>query len=168
MKLKLSLLIILSALFVCGCQQVPDAEPVDLEAEKEAILKVIQVESEFARDGKFEEFVELYVQDEYNTRVIMRPDTMWLITGWENLYEEMSYIKDREPVENNPVSVLKENPVIKVTGNSAWIVCDNIWKGTYEGREIYSESVQVTFLEKIDGKWKVSFSSWTYKPVPEE
>ena len=64
-------------------------------------------------------------------------------------------------------SISKEDAVIKVLGNTAWVICDNIWKGTYEGEYMEWKSVQITFLEKIDGNWKFSCSTWIVEPEDE-
>ena len=158
---KLLFLFVIALVFV-ACQEA--TESVDVEAEKEAILKVIQNESEFARDGLFEEFVDLYIHDDLNTRIICRPDSLSVIKGWDNILTNMSYLEEREKIEDNSIAITKENPIIKISGNSAWLVCDNIWQGVYEGEEIYSESLQITFLEKMEGEWKISFAAWFFKP----
>lgn len=162
---NLFLTLLLVAFAMSACQE--STSPVDLEAEKEAILKVIQNESEFARDGKFEEFKNLYIHDDLNTRIICTSDSLSLIKGWDNISKYMSYLEEREMIEDNLISITKEYPTIKITGKSAWLVCDNIWQGVYEGEEIYSESLQITFLEKIEGEWKISFAAWILKPEPE-
>ena len=160
---NLIVLCTLVTLVLAACQEAP--VPVDIEAETKAIMEVIQVESEYARDGEYEKFTNLYVHDDINTRVISRPDTMWVIKGWDNIIEDLSYIWEREKIEDHPVSVYKKNPIVRVSGNCAWVVCDNIWKGTWEGEEVYTESLQITFLEKIGEEWKITFSNWTSKPV---
>ena len=77
-------------------------------------------------------------------------------------------IKDRDSTTYQSLIVSKENPIIKITGNNAWLICDNIWHGTYEGEEIYIDGLQITFLEKVNGEWKISFAGWLNKPQPEE
>jgi len=159
---KLAFLIPIIAFAVSACQQT--AEPVDIEAEKEAIMKVIQNESEFARDGKFEEFVDLYIHDEFNTRLNFGMDSYEIINGWDNIKVSIESIKDRDSTTYQSINVSKENPTIKITGKNAWLICDNIWQGTYEGEEVYSDGIQITFLEKVDGEWKISFAGWLQKP----
>ena len=162
MKICLKWTVVLCLLMLAACQPTP--EPVDFDAEKRAIMEVIQNESEFARDGKFEEFVDLYIHDEFNTRLNFRLDTFFIIKGWENVQSTMEYLRDREVIEDNPITISKENPIVKITGNTAWLICDNIWQGVYEGEEVYYNSLQITFLEKIDGAWKISFAAWMQKP----
>ncbi|MEA1887492.1 MAG: hypothetical protein U9N72_09815 [Bacteroidota bacterium] len=161
------LLISIIAFAVAACQQTPEPEPVDINAEKDAILKVIQNESEYALDGKFEKFKDLYIHDDLNTRLNFRLDSFEIIKGWDNILERMKYLEEREEIGNS-ITIKKENPIIKVTGNTAWLICDNIWQGVYEGEDIYSNNLQITFLEKVDGEWKISFAAWLQKPETEE
>ncbi|MBN1132566.1 MAG: hypothetical protein JXR52_01470 [Bacteroidales bacterium] len=135
-----------------------------IEKEKQAIMSVIQNESEFARDGNVEGLVDLYVQDEYNTRIIVNPESYYTLSGWDTLGSFFEQYKDRDEMDLSGINVSKENPIIKIMGNKAWLICDNIWEGTYEGEYLKNESIQVTFLEKVNGSWKISFAGWTFKP----
>ncbi len=164
MKKSILAWFILPLLGIFSCQE----KPVDLNAEKAAILETIQKESEYARDGKFQEFTDLYVHDDYNTRITTMNDTLVITKGWANIYDLMEYIQERDSTEFHSIAISKENPIVKVTGNTAWVTCDNIWKGIYQGQEVYSNSIQITFLEKVEGKWKISFSAWVQKPGAEE
>jgi len=154
----------LLAIFLSNCQP-----RVDIEAEKEAIMAVVQAESETARDGDVDKLISLYVQDELNTRLILRPDTFAIWNGWDELgplFEQ--YGERNEEMDLSGINVSKENPVIKVMGNTAWLICDNNWYGEYQGEPFRQESLQITFLEKVDGEWKFSFAAWMNKPVPSD
>ena len=54
----------------------------------------------------------------------------------------------------------KENLIIKVNGNSAWAVMDNIWLWEEDGETKNQSNYQISFLEKIDGQWKFSFNAF--------
>ncbi len=58
----------------------------------------------------------------------------------------------------------KENMIIKVTGNTAWVTCDNIWEYSSDGEKGGYSNIQVNFLEKIKGEWKISFAAYYSKP----
>ena len=62
---------------------------------------------------------------------------------------------------------LKENIIVKVFGNSAWVICDNTWKGNYNNVPEKTTNIQIAFFEKINGKWKFSFNAFVQKPEPE-
>jgi len=134
------------------------------EKEKQAVMSVIQNESEFARDGNYEGLIDLYVRDEYNTRLMVNPESYYIISGWDTLGSFFEQFKERDETDLSGIKVSKENPMIKIMGNKAWLVCDNIWEGTYEGENFRNEGLQVTFLEKAGGKWKISFAGWLSKP----
>lgn len=152
----------LLAMFLYNCQS-----QVDVEAEKEAILAVIQAESESARDGDYEKLISLYIQDDLQTRLNLGSESYSIQTGWDELGPLFERYKDPE-VDRSGLRVSKENPVIKVTGNTAWIICDNIWEGEVDGEAVSWGGLQVTFLEKVEGEWKFSFAAWLRKPEPPE
>ena len=78
----------------------------------------------------------------------------------------MSRIQELLEYENS--RNLKENVILKVVDDCAWVTCDNIWKWDYEGEPGGFENLQITFLEKVEGEWKISFSAFIVKPQPEE
>ncbi len=49
---------------------------------------------------------------------------------------------------------------MKIYPRSAFVVCDQKWTSQYEDDVIEINSIQVRFLEKIDGEWKISFVSF--------
>jgi hypothetical protein len=61
---------------------------------------------------------------------------------------------------------LKENLKIKVTENSAWVFCDNIWEFEYNNITQKQVNTQITFFEKTNGEWKISFNAFIQNPVP--
>ena len=42
----------------------------------------------------------------------------------------------------------------------AWVLCDEKWTYRYETDTTEIKSIQVRFLEKIDGEWKITFISF--------
>ncbi len=49
---------------------------------------------------------------------------------------------------------------MKIYPVSAFVVCDQKWSSQYGGDVNEINSIQVRFLEKIEGEWKISFVSW--------
>jgi len=62
---------------------------------------------------------------------------------------------------------LKENIIINIVGNSAWVLCDNIWEYEYNSVSEKNTNLQIAFLEKVDGAWKFSFNAFVQRPVAE-
>jgi len=140
---------------------------IDVEKEKEAIMKVIQTESETARDANFEGLAACYIQDELNTRLDYSLKNYAVTTGWENVKKILESVTANTGQDYSGIKITKDNAIIKVMGNTAWLICNNNWKGTFGGAEVEVENIQVTFLEKVDGSWKISFAAWISKPEPE-
>ena len=161
--MKKYLLLIAAMVMIAGtsCQK-----KVDIEKEKEAIMAVIKAESETARAGDAQGLMSCYIQDEYNTRLSVGLKGYDIITGWDQLGPHFEKLTSGSGPDPGKVTISKENPVIKVMGNTAWLICDNIWEGEMDGTNFKSENIQITFLEKADGKWKFSFAAWITRPEP--
>ena len=141
---------------------------VDIEKEKQAIMDVIKAESETARIGDVDGLKSCYLQDEYNTRLYFSNEGYKIITGWDKLNPWLDQLKENATSDSSKMSFKKENPVIKITGNTAWLICDNNWKWADDAGEYEYPGIQITFLEKVDGLWKFSFAAWIPKTEPED
>ena len=142
-------------------------EKIDIEKEKEAIIKVLhESENSFAALD-MENLSALHIQDESDTRLAGTE----LYQGWNEIEALLkSYIEQnkKEPFGENFRNA-KENIRIKVTGNTAWAICDNIWKWEgFNGEPGGFQNIHISFLEKIDGKWKFSFMAYVANATSEE
>jgi len=153
-----SIAAVLSVLFMVSCQQ-----RVDVEAEKRAIIDVINAETQAYMDFDFEKVISYYVKDSLNFRLTTGADNHVFLEGWE---EVEAFFRD-ELIESNPntpedthISVEKNNYRIKVYENSAYVVCTEKWTYTRPNNLIEIESLQVRFMEKVDGEWKIAFLSF--------
>jgi ketosteroid isomerase-like protein len=144
-----------------SCQQ-----QIDIEKEREAIIKVLhEFEDSFAAFD-MENLSEAHVQDESDTRLAGTE----LHQGWNEIETLLnSYIEynKKEPFGENFRNE-KENIRLKVTGNTAWAICDNIWKWEdAKGEPGGFQNIHISFLEKIDGEWKFSFNAYVASPALE-
>jgi len=139
---------------------------VNVEKEKEAILKVLQEESnEFAANNK-EKVFDTYIQDETATRL----EGPTVYSGWEKIKKinEDHFIHNQaDTLLVNP-QITKENIITKVTGNSAWVVCDNIWKWEINEQAQGVKYKQIAALEKIDGDWKIALNAFVEEQYPND
>ena len=71
-------------------------------------------------------------------------------------------------MDNSWVTISKSNPKMKIYQNTAWVVCENIWEGEQDTVSIRNEGMQITFLEKVENDWKISFVGFFEKPIEEE
>ncbi len=137
---------------------------IDIEKEKEAIMVLIQEEGDAAAAMDMERLFAVHVQDESDTRLAGTK----VYSGWDEIellfesWNEMDRTGFEDP-EN-----LKENVILKVIDDCAWLICDNIWEWNYEGEPDSSVNIQITFLEKIEGKWKISFNAFVAKDESEK
>jgi hypothetical protein len=144
---------------------------IDVTKEKEAILKVLHEEGDAFAVNDLKRISAVHIQDNTATRLEQGSDSYKVYKGWdeiEKLYE--NYIKGNtiDSSWKSPKN-LKENIIIKVMGNSAWVLCDNKWKYVYKdaaGKEVAGEdtNMQIAFFEKTNGEWKFSFNGFVQKP----
>ena len=139
-----------------GCEQA-----LDMEKEKAAIIKVINQETESYLERDFDAMYATHVHDSLNMRLTAGADNYVFAEGWEDVSKHMS--GDETEDELNPdlhIKVEKTNYRMKVYPGSAFVVCDQMWTSTFDDDVTEIESIQVRFLEKIEGEWKISFVSF--------
>lgn len=149
---------LLIVLFMVSCKQ-----QVDVEAEKQAIIDVINAETQAYMDFDFEKVISYYVQDSLDFRLTTGADSYVFLQGWD---EVEAFFRD-ELIDSNPnipedthVNVEKDNFRIKIYENAAYVLCNEKWTYTQPGNLIEIESLQVRFMEKVDGEWKITFLSF--------
>ena len=155
---------ILAILLLAGtsCQQT-----VNVEKEKEAILAVLQEEGDAALAQDKDRMFALHVQDELETRLELGEYGFNTYKGWDEVGGLLGDVFSGEGALGGENAVnRRENMIIKVTGNTAWLTCDNIWEWTTDGVTGGYSNIQVTFFEKIKGDWKISFAAYYSKPQP--
>ena len=160
-------LFLISALILFTC--ISCKEKIDIAKEKEAVLKVLQEEGDAFVANDMERMSAIYIQDSTQTRLGLGTTYYNLYKGWDeikNLYQDYIKYNSTDSSWKNPRN-LKENLIIKVAGNSAWILCDNIWEFEYNNVAQRQTNMQIAFFEKVNGEWKFSFDAFIQKPVPE-
>jgi hypothetical protein len=153
MKKILSIIIALLLLSCYSCQK-----KIDAEKEKSAVIEALNAEGSTFAVNNLEGVFALHVQDSTATRL----DGYRIYKGWDeikSLYESYVAGNTRDTSWTNPRNV-KENIICKVTGNTAWLICDNTWKYEYNNKPLQWSNVQIAFFEKVDGKWKFSFNAF--------
>ena len=131
-----------------SCQQ-----KVNIEKEKEAILAVFQEQADAIKAGDVERALAVHVQDSLETRLELGIYGYRTYKGWDEVGKLMGDALDGWQVED--AVNRKENMILKVTGNTAWLTCDNIWEWSVDGEPGGYDNIQITFLEKIKGEWKI-------------
>src|SRR4030043_127085 len=159
MKKLFYLLLAMIAVIFISCQQ-----KVDFEKEKAAIIDVLNTEGSAFIEYDLEKVFSLHMQDELATRF----DGNKIYKDWDeirSLYESYAERNKQETTFANPKNI-KENIICKVTGKTAWLICDNIWKYDLNNVPQESKNIKIAFMEKINNDWKFSFNAFI--PLPGE
>jgi ketosteroid isomerase-like protein len=146
------------AFFFTACQPI-----VDVEAEKQAIIDVINAETDAYLDFDFDKVISFYVQDSLNFRLTTGADDHVFLEGWD----EVEAFFRQDILEGNPdalpnthINVEKDNYRIKLYSESAFVLCTETWTYTTDDNVIEINSRQVRFMEKVEGEWKIAFLSF--------
>jgi len=142
------------ALLAVSCQA-------DVEREQEAVMAVLKAESDAMITGDFDSFKELHTQSELETRIEMGIYGYNVYRGWDRVSALVGDFLDGDPQEN--LVNTKENCIVRISGKSAWVTCDNVWTDRSSPDQILYNNLQIAFLEKQGGTWKISFSAYYTK-----
>jgi len=142
-------IIILIFLFISACEK-----KLDIEAEKAAIIAVIENESNFSLARDFAKQSESFLQDESMVFLAASDNDFWFITGWEEIKAgyQFYYENDPKPIESH---FTFSNYEIKVYENSAFALYDEIAHDR-EGKFL-RKNISIRFLEKVKGEWKILY-----------
>jgi hypothetical protein len=161
MKKKHVPVIVIAFLAMVSCQK-----KIDVDKEVEAILSVIQAEGNAHATHDLEGLQNSYIHDSQTVRVHTRKSNYSVLEGWEQVNALFEKWMDMDMSKYSNIKHTKDNVVIKVLENSAWLICDNIWDFEVNGNPVENSEIQITFLEKVDDEWKISFNSIVTKPGP--
>lgn len=135
----------------------------DIEAEKQAIIDVINAETEAYLNFDFEKVKSFYVQDSLNFRLTTGVDDHVFLKGWDEIeafFRDELIDDDPHASKDTHINVTKDDYRIKVYERSAFVLCTEKWTYTLPDDVIEIDSRQVRFMEKVDGEWKIAFLSF--------
>lgn len=158
MKIKGLVIIAMSVLVLSACQS-----PIDVEAEKAAIIKAINDETQAYLDYDIDKVISYFVHDSLNFRLSAGADNSTFMEGWDEIeayYREELAEGEGELAQDMHVKVSKDHYRIKLYDNSAYVICTETWAYTTEEKALEINSRQVRFMEKVDGEWKIAFLSF--------
>lgn len=150
------ILLAILTLIGSGCET-----SIDTEKEKAAIIEVINRETNTYLERDFEGMFATHVQDSLNMRLSAGADNYVFVEGWEDVSKHMTGDETEDDLASDlHIKVEKSNYRMKLYPNSAFVVCDQKWTSDYGDDVTEINSIQVRFLEKIEGEWKISFVSF--------
>lgn len=151
-------LFIIAILIGTSCQL-----KINHEKEKEAIMAVLQEESDGYKSMDKDRIFATHIQGSEEVRLELGVYGYNTYQGWDKIEALIGDFVEGSGSFN--MENTKENVILKVTGNSAWLTCDNVWKANQGGTENEISNIQIVFLEKVKGEWKISFTAYYSKPV---
>ena len=155
MKKYLFALIAFSIIACASCQQ-----KIDVAQEEEAIKNVIREEIEcfVAQDIKEAEF---YKKADYLRIITNDGNSHQQTVGWDSLYASVKRITEADRSEVSDVKFECKDFHIKVYDDVAWAVYEVPLSWIWKGKLWESSDTKVTFLEKVEGDWKIVLNSQT-------
>jgi ketosteroid isomerase-like protein len=152
MKKRLFPLLALLILLFPACQQ-----QINVEKEKQAIITVLDEESQAYLDRDYERLAACWVQDSLTSR-LSASKTGYGFTHWEEMSSNI-----KEGLENDSawlgtknLKYEKSDFNVKVFPECAWATYNEKFTGEYQDEPFETESIHLTVLEKIDEQWKIS------------
>ncbi|MDF1575818.1 MAG: hypothetical protein P1P86_11580 [Bacteroidales bacterium] len=156
MRYTILSILIIAVFALTGCE-----EAIDYEKEKAAIIAVMDKETQTYIDRDFEGMFSTHLQDSTNIRLTAGADNYVFAEGWEDVSRHMTGNQTEDDLGPDlHINVEKFNYRMKICNESAFVVCNQVWTSRYDDDVTEIESIQVRFLEKIDGEWKISFVSY--------
>jgi hypothetical protein len=155
MKYTILATIVLAALAFTGCEQ-----PIDYEKEREAIIAVIKEETDAYLARDYERLSATHMHDSLNMRLTAGADNWEFIHGWEDVGKFLMSDMTEDDLSADHITVEKSNYRMKIYPGSAFVFFDQNWISKFGDVVVELNSIQVRFLEKIEGEWKISCVSF--------
>ncbi len=156
MRYTILFVLVIAVVSFTGCEK-----PIDYETERAAIIAVMEKETETYIDRDFDGMFSTHVRDSLNMRLTAGADNYVFAQGWEDVSKHMTGDQTEDNLGPDiHINVDKTNFRMKIYPQSAFVVCDQKWTSQYEDDVVEISSIQVRFLEKLNGEWKISFVSF--------
>ena len=135
---------------------------IDVAKEEEAIKAMLKKEVDLFWERDFDAESNFWVKEDYFTTVQNNGNFHLQGHGWDTIYTRIKRFSEGDNWQyvSNAKNEFKDFN-IKVYDKVAWAVyyLDLTWE--YKGEPYDRSSVRVTFLEKVDGNWKMALNAKT-------
>ena len=154
----------LGVLILSCVQHVPDKLPkIDYEAEKEAILKVLQAESEAFWNKDFDSYASHWAHEDYiRTIGWWQAGGVTVVEGWEERGRRTKAHMEESPEANETATeVRRKNVNLRIYDEVAWMTFDQYGIDTGDTlMDMAGLSLETRIFEKKDGQWKIVYLGW--------
>jgi len=159
-KIIFPILVLMLIVVGVSCQ-----EKIDIEKEKEAIKAVIEQGDTAYHEADYDQFVNTWIHEPYVLGSYASKDGQIHIKGWQEIdefaKEHASNYDSIQLAENwKYVSFENYDYTIQVYQQCAWASFYSKFIFTWQEANYDRESLQVRFLERHEGEWKISYSGW--------
>ena len=153
-------------LLIAGCSP-PELDksalvilPFDVAEEEEAIKAMLKKEVDLFWSGDLIAESEFWIKEDYLTVVNTGSNNHWQARSYDTIY---AVTKSQQDVDWRPdvtdIEIEYTDVHIKIYGSVAWAVYYMRLSSIYKGEPyVGGMSVRTTFLEKVDGKWKIALN----------
>jgi hypothetical protein len=154
MKTNLLLILVLSILAATACQ-----EQIDIDKEKEAIIAVVNAQSEAYMARDIETMSSYMVQDSLSILLWANKWEYDYTVGWEKLAEltEKDFANDEAWAKYENLRYERKDFNIKVYPKSAWAVFKTVYMWEEDTLTNKWKAIETRILEKVDGEWKIAY-----------
>lgn len=162
-NLKLYAFFLAALVFACTTPKSTPEDVIDYEAEKAAIMKVVQAEAAAFWDKDFEGYADHWVQEDYiRTMGWWEAGGVTVVEGWEERGKRTKAHMDQSPEANETATqVRRENVNLRIYKDVAWMTFDQYGEDTGDTlMDMPGLSRETRIFEKIDGEWKIAYLGW--------
>lgn len=156
MKRSVIFIVIALLLAFSGCSK----KSVDIEAEKQAIKKVLIDETTDFLNQDLVGVLDAFAQDEKAIYISVGSEGYMERIGFKDITGYFRTSSKSDWSDFSDYEVEKSNWNIKVVDNTAMVLFDQTMKFKMNGEAMETHSKEVRFMEKIKGEWKIVLLEW--------
>jgi hypothetical protein len=160
MKNKVLLLTTVIFIALSSCEK-----KIDIEKEKEAIKAVFEQEKDGFFAQNLETMAETWRQKPSSVKIFMSAEGQTKFEGWDAISKHSREEVADTTLDRKLITVtFKDYQINIIDDESAWVMCNALWEGTYQGAPIKMVQTRIQVLEKTDGKWKFALMALYSQP----
>jgi len=158
MKKIIFSILALSLIAGSSCQ-----EKIDIEKEKEAIKAVIEQTSAAYHEADYDQIINNWIHEPYVLASNASKDDQWHFRGWQKIDEAVKkYASNLDSIQQagnwEYVSFENYDYTIRVYQQCAWASFYSKFIFTMQEANLDKEILEVRFLERHEGEWKIIYS----------
>jgi len=145
-----NLTLILAAIcliFIVAC-----GPQVDVEAEKAAIMEVLEAETNAWASRDYEAWKSYWTQSEGSSLLWVSPNNLFTSNSWGEIDENTKQsLADSDPID--PVDLSRDNVVAVVSSDQAWVRFNQ--QANFGPDGAANKTMESRHMKKVNGQWKI-------------